>query len=809
MTSNSSSLQFPSPYTPTKRRKNVVDSDIAVGVNSASKRRRENSSPLTQHHSQDTQINPYDTTQDLPACQSQLEDEQFAQPRTQLGPPTSSQYLDSQFLQSPEGQRVSYSTPSTDLDVPALPVKPLWTAPSPPASIRSDTHTSSSFHTADLHKLAEQLKPSRITPKPESNGQPEVWADTRMELCETLHYYRSYHGGCYATGGFARAFMFADSSHPRDYMDASVIISRAGGGLAKDKETGAMSMGRDQTEGPVVQSLRNSIAQLNPVVIITADNNPYAPSKPPHPYCVMDYFKPINIWWEKTKGKKFMRFRFEKLNSKQKSWWQPKGVPEVAVPGSLDPPITQCCSICSVQSCQVYLQCWMCLQPNCSGFWKVPTEGGTLQEPEENSLVYDPRFLKQHTPWPNDNHVYPLASVDVQLSGQSIAGEDCLRAHWSGVVCPLCGRCNSRLSWTGWKCASPGCSFEKRPPHTLIPAASLHDAFNPVSAAYTPSRDTHLPAVKLSVSFAHNYRINRFEIPGVEGFITHMIANKTVIEEAGGPNVMYEELQRVDIGLARRPMGHDHFTRHYAVNYGMPYKFIAATASNSFTGSARPITETRSRLNWAAKYLLSQETGMSIEDVGKKWKEKEFNEVLALGYFEQQKISYHDDGETGIGPTIATLSLGDTGTMRIRMKAKHFNGVSKASVYNTSPPLSGSAQFERRSEIHPTLLALHQTDKKAYNQRLKDLPKELGLKNGGTARDAVTMVLQHGDVVIMHGAELQKYYEHSVDHAGKLRFALTCRYIDSETLGHGDKPTYGVAPDDGDYDGARLPLPGS
>jgi hypothetical protein len=651
---------------------------------------------------------------------------------------------------------------------------------------------------------------SNVKSKPEPSAQPEVWADTRMELCETLHYYRSYHGGCYATGGFARAFMFADSAHPRDFMDASVIISRAGGGLAKDQDTGKMKMSKDQAENSIVQSLRNSMAQWNPVVIITANNNPYVPSAPPHPYCVLDYFKPSNIWWEKSQGKKFLRYRFEKLNAKKACWWQPKGTTEVAEPGSLDPPIVHTCTACSHQSQQVYLQGWMCLQPNCTSFWKVHSLSGQLQEPNEESLISDPRFLKQSTPWPNDNHQYPLASVDVELSGRSIAGEDCLRAHWSGVVCPQCGRCNSRLAWTGWKCANPGCTFEKRPPHALMPAASLHDAFNPVSDTYTQSRDLHSSSIKLSVSFAHNYRINRFAIPGVNGIITHLIANKTVIEEAGGPNDMYEELQQTDIGLARRPMGRDHFTRHYAVNYGMPYKFIAATASSPFTGSARPITATRSRLNWAAKHLLSTETGKSMETLNKEWKSEEFNEVLALGYFENQKISYHDDGETGLGPTIATLSLGDTGTMRIRMKARHFNGVSKgAGVYDTSTPLPGCTAFEQRTALLPTLRALEASDKKAYTQRLKQIPKELGLKNTGNAKDAITMTLGHGDIVIMNGAELQKYYEHSVDHAGKLRFALTCRYIDPHSLKPEDQPEYGVAPDEGAYDGAKLPLPGS
>lgn len=57
----------------------------------------------------------------------------------------------------------------------------------------------------------------------------------------------------------------------------------------------------------------------------------------------------------------------------------------------------------------------------------------------------------------------------------------------------------------------------------------------------------------------------------------------------------------------------------------MPYKFIAATESRSFDDACDAIKATRSRLNWAAKYVA-------------KGDHKEFNEVLALGYFEKQAI---------------------------------------------------------------------------------------------------------------------------------------------------------------------------
>jgi alkylated DNA repair dioxygenase AlkB len=690
-----------------------------------------------------------------------------------------------------------------------------------------------------LLKIAEQLFANRKPgmKKPAPSGQPEVWAEGRQELCETLHYYRAYQSGCYSTGGFARGFMFDKVAHERDYIDNDVVISRAGGGLVKDNESG-----RDQADqGPVVTALKNCMTHCNPVVILAGADNPHIPSQPPHQYCVLDYFKPTHIWVEKSGNGKIVRYRFEKLNTHKKSWWSPENEEDQVELGSLDPPVERICNCCGELSMQIYLNGWMCLQPSCTTFWHIMEDmnfssHGKSKEPVEVELIYDPRFLKQKTPWPNDNFEYSLKYDGPQVSEHAVPGEDTSQSFSSGIVCPDCGRCNSRLAWAGWECSTPNCNFKMLPRHSLVPARSLHERFWPLSDSYTMSRDTHVPLLELTISFAHGYRINRYQIPGLDGFITHMIANKTVVEENGGPNAMFEELQETDIDLRRRVMPNgqlkgDSHCCHFSVNYGMPYKFIAATASHSFDGAARPINATRSRLNWAAKYLaaqdtarlrLAQQTNRSLEE-GQRLKNyhevlasqtkmvmeegndaEEFNEVLALGYFESQKMNYHDDGEFGLGPTVATLSLGAPGTMRIRMKDRHYHGASAAGVYDDARPIPGCSQYEARLALQSELDTLKASDPKAYGARRKQIPKELKLKHSGHAKDVLKMELGHGDIVVMHGTELQKYYEHAVDHAGKLRFALTCRYIDPKSLKEADQPDYEVGPDLGGYDGAKL-----
>ena len=365
-------------------------------------------------------------------------------------------------------------------------------APSPVAYARSDATTECEDTTClpldrtswkdddqqGLRAIAEQLLAQGNTgkDKPEPVGKPEVWAEGRQELCETLHYYRGYQSACYATGGFVRGFMYDKVSHDRDYIDSDVIISRAGGGLMKDKDSGEMKAGKDQKEDSVAAGLRNCMLSRNPVVVIIGVDNPQIPSKPPHQYCVLDYFKPTHIWSEKSGGSEMVRYRFEKLNTKKDSWWRAKNSPEVAALGSLPPPVEQQCGTCGVVSPQVYLNGWMCLRSACTSFWKliIPTPGPgnstSMQEPNEASLMYDPRFLKQKTPWFNDDQDYPLVSNTAELSTHARPGEDTSIAFWSGIVCPKCGRCISRLNWTNWTCSNSACDYARSPSHALIPA---------------------------------------------------------------------------------------------------------------------------------------------------------------------------------------------------------------------------------------------------------------------------------------------------------------------------------------------------
>jgi hypothetical protein len=467
----------------------------------------------------------------------------------------------------------------------------------------------------------------RTSEKPESEGHPLVWADSRQELCEALPYFRQLYGGGQTKGGVASGFMFDRQSHPRDYMDCTVTIARAGGGLEKDDETGEMIVSGDQNETAQVSAVMNNIKQFNPVIIVAGGGNSTGPSKIPRTYSVLDHYKPTHVWSEKTKGKRIIRYRFEKLRPEEPSWWKGKDVDEPVKLGEMPPPFKFQCSACLKEHPQVYLNGWMCLNYHCTAFWKLSNGF----EPDEVQLRYDPRFLKQHTPWPHSDGMYPIQTESWALSGtDSLFGKDLSWEATRAIVCPDCGRCGSRIEWSVWECKNLHCQRKIELQHKVIPPEAIRDWFQPLTPGYMPSYDLYNASITLRIQFAHNYRINIYTIPGVEGFVAHMIANQTVVEEADGPDDMFVELQTVDADLKRRGMKSGKIMggascNHFSSNFGMPYKFVASAQSQSFEAAPKAIQSVRSRLNWARRFLVGDDS-------------EEFNEVLAIGYMEKNAI---------------------------------------------------------------------------------------------------------------------------------------------------------------------------
>ncbi|KAL3418928.1 hypothetical protein PVAG01_09149 [Phlyctema vagabunda] len=577
-------------------------------------------------------------------------------------------------------------------------------------------------------RVTKQSKPDPVDVQeglPEPFGQPPVWADKRQQLCETLPYYRAYQSGSYMTAGKVFGFMMNKFIGRRDRFGNEVIISRCGGGKDAD-ENGNMIQTRDQDTSAIARALERSMKEKQAVALIAGSGCPISPTKMPHYYNVLDWFHVTDVWCEMSQGLKVWKVRFEKINLAELSWWAPKNSP--AIPQDRDIVSTKtplrACLRCGKIYRKMYNAGWVCLNTGCVRYFEF--EGPS----DDDTTDYDEAFLNERTRFegtvPSSISPLPLTNSDLDEMDAFGIEKECKR----GIVCQKCRCCTRRIDWRVWSCENPACDYTYQIRQTPIPIEEV------VARSLKKSKRFIMRGgIRVSQMTLTQYDVIEYSIPGVDGdensigFIRHFKANGIINKQPDGPNDLFIQMQEQDFGLKRNPVrlsGHSQevLTSHWAANWGAPYKFGVSVLSKGFDAAPPVILKALQRLTWAGQQAL----GENME------KFHPFNELLSIGYFEDTKISWHDDGEKELGPTVATLSLGADATMSFRPKKKS----------NVCGPPKTSNEGEK-----PTVLKIK---------------------------------LGHGDLLIMHGTQIQKLYDHMVEPNGKLRFALTCRYIRPETI---------------------------
>ncbi|WEW56506.1 hypothetical protein PRK78_001951 [Emydomyces testavorans] len=620
-------------------------------------------------------------------------------------------------------------------------------------------------------------------------GSPPAWAVNRPELCDALPWFRSTQGGCYHLDGTAFGVLIDGDSGKRAYLDHEVVITRVGGGCSK--ENGELVLKRDvHDKNHAFTAFMFNLKYQIPVALILGDRNTLCATKVPHRYNVMDFFRITDIWFERIDGRVGAQIRFEKLDLKSKSWWASKNIEEplpVEQRSDATPPEPSVCETCGQSSYQVYAQGWMCLTQACPKFWNM-----NGREPPKQ-LTFAPGFLKKRSQHPSpmrpQHSLVPNLLATLPHDGKY---SRTARVMWKGIVCPLCKRCVARTLWKGWVCPldEQGCGFSHFDSPDPVELRSILSDFEMGAVGHRYPANNRL-AIQPHIQYLENYRVDTFDL-GMGNILTHFAANNTVSNRPGGPNDLFRELCTQDIGLKRHRLKasvvKSTLTSHFAVNFGMPYKYIVAVDSKPFSETPPFLLRALGRLTWAV-----QKTVPPTEF-------QQPNELLTLGYFEKMAINYHDDGEDTLGPTIATLSLGAEATMLVRLKQKYFKipEQTNKTVEPDDLALSSCAMEEERRELK----ALYDTQQIAcdeYWNRLAQLRSSYRRKE---ASPICALELHHGDLVVMHGANLQKYYEHSVAPNGQLRFALTARYVMPERVEpeHHWKGDY-TPNSDYDYDG--------
>ncbi|KAI7669063.1 hypothetical protein KC319_g6226, partial [Hortaea werneckii] len=450
---------------------------------------------------------------------------------------------------------VSKKTPPQSPESPSKVVKlPIGhLPPTPPSSTASNAADAINNLDEEILALSRSLTHREpIVSKPPPQGQPRVWADSRQALCETVPYFKKPQGGCHQNDGHVYAFLFDGVGHCREYMDSDVIIARAGGGMESDNSSGTMMQAKDQTmkEAQVVAMLNDAQLQ-NPLIVICGNKNTGAPTKMPHKYNVLGWYKPIAVWAEKTAGKSkknwtTIKYRMERLRSEEPAWHAPVGAP-THHPSGAGELVKSTCASCAHCYPQIFLESWMCLNSSCDRFWRL----GNGQEAPSGALTYNPAYLLHRTPWPVEEEPFDVRPRMPQ-SGKVI-GDTLTYINTRGIVCPNCGRCNPRYRFSGWVCDNQHCDWEGlKVNHQAIMPAALHQATNTFGDGPSLGRNRHDPSVSVKVSYTHGYKIFTYTVEGIQGRFVHAVANGRINREWQGPDDMFAALQTEDMGLERR-----------------------------------------------------------------------------------------------------------------------------------------------------------------------------------------------------------------------------------------------------------------
>ena len=89
-------------------------------------------------------------------------------------------------------------------------------------------------------------------------------------------------------------------------------------------------------------------------------------------------------------------------------------------------------------------------------------------------------------------------------------------------------------------------------------------------------------------------------------------------------------------------------TQQFTCNYGVPYKHVVAMGTEPLSASSSPAV-ILSTLD-----LLNSRTASILPDCHN----ETFNELYPVLYLEHQKMSFHDDGEPGLGPVLSVQHAG-------------------------------------------------------------------------------------------------------------------------------------------------------
>ncbi|GAA6002137.1 hypothetical protein JCM10207_003093 [Rhodosporidiobolus poonsookiae] len=456
---------------------------------------------------------------------------------------------------------------------------------------------------------------------------------------------------------------------------------------------------------------------------------------------------------------------------------------------------TVTCSVCEETHKRIYVEPVECYNEKCERFFLLD---GVMPLPA--SLTYLPSLVSPSIFSSNETRV-PESLIPRTL--QSLVGSPSISDYswqsWRGFGCDRCGRVSSRADWNVLRCT--GCGAETSAKGRVLKAVQLKrgqltkkkemkssllpsDEFSPLAPSSSSTTKTR-PSQSQSAAEQRQLLIDpsfakkRLFSDYLEGYSIELGPGATVyhlwprtmagLREA---DRLFEEYQGDEAGklfvrnkLSVHKTAGSLLCQQFTFNAGEHYKhtiraqtypFPPDPASSASASASKPLSpyETDDKASHApqcAKEARDLLKGVVQLVVGEQ-PTTDFNEILSVAYMTGGKMNYHDDGERGLGPYVASISLGADATMSFRPKVK-----------------KGKPGKKKKVVSEP-------------NAEVDEPDGASGEGNSRKARACLKMRLMHGDIMIMEGEAMQKLFEHMVEPEPGVRFAATARFVGPDHL---------------------------
>ncbi|KAJ7625720.1 hypothetical protein FB45DRAFT_922145 [Roridomyces roridus] len=595
-------------------------------------------------------------------------------------------------------------------------------------------------------------------PKPPLKEYPPIWAQSRQEVCESFKWFRSYQGGVYQKDGSVKGYFLSAHSAQRDSFECGgkIIISHGGGKsensyLIRPGVSVTRAAQDQQAQDLSVRALMETYQKSVPLVLLIDDKYepfPFDLNSKDVYMTVLGFYRIIHAWAEYQPSRSNAsgrvvryKFAFQWCEDQGQPWWWTgpdedtsamdvsQEAPESSAAIDVDetamiptritmsppqpPSLYTNCTTCDKASPHVFTLGWVCLNPDCRSFWRYPNFHRMIPD----QLEYNPAFLSliDFRPLPPNYTLAPDPPVLAPKDGIVTAYE-----HSRGWHCLKCGRLSCRSAWEHYQC--PNCQDTQKINGIIRPANTLTAIRIPTFDKFYDSQVEPNSGIQrlpqglfqhLGSTLLGNYQT--FVLPGGKGKIHLIKSNRLACDEA---DKIFEAYQQ------QASAGTLHFRRWPLRSH----KLRGQCLTNYFSQNSGETYHYVGGADNTVPFHLAPAAVLQAHNLIEKrifealGKRHKFNEVLSAAYMEKQKMAFHSDSERGLGPVVAGLSMGSPALMHFRALAK----------------------YVPRTEQRTTLL---------------------------------TVVLRHGDVLMMEGAGVQDFYEHTVVPTN-FRIAATARWIE-------------------------------